>query len=670
MELLSMTLQNYRRFSEDTTIDFASGENNVTVISAQNGAGKTGILMALLFGLFGTVKYEQFQIQSDRDYMVSEALLTNGRTETCTVSVSFIEDEEKYKIVRKIRASNVSGHIKQENDRVETKLYKDGIDLGMSPDQINDFMNSIIGENIRGFLFFDGVKYTELFKQNDNSTKKELQKIIEKMLNINDLESAINALSALASGLSARGGVSSSTAKKIADKRNEIKELEEEKKRQEEIEEKARKRHQDLETSYNEALARARDLEQYREAAQNIERVTGELANANALLLSHYATLQKATTPYLLQAVFASMGQESKIVFEDLSMDAKGGADLVRRILESGRCICCNDPLTDEQRANLTNYLDTLTSGADVPLDLSSRAGTNLYAIKAGSDGSLFLSTIEEIEKTLAHIDELHQEKARLEAEIPSDQNLNEILENIKKSSNEQGGISTIMTQTQNEADEAAREIKRIEGELEKKNKELEDLQQLANVEAGTQREYQYYASVRDKLKQLKEKYLKEAKEEISRRANEFFLALLSEDDKGTYSELSLADDYSIRVYKHSGQESFAQLSAGQKLLASMAFVMGLTATASNAKPTCNFPLVMDTPFSNLDLQNRRSLIGLMPQVVRQWIITPIDTELTNSEIGFFAENDHVGKVYRLRKDGATTKLEPLSKILDLMGGF
>ena len=91
MELISMTLENYRRFNEKTTINFARGDNNVTVIRAENGAGKTGILMALLFGLFGTVKYEQFQIQEDKDFMVGAHLLGNGRSAECTVTVVFIE---------------------------------------------------------------------------------------------------------------------------------------------------------------------------------------------------------------------------------------------------------------------------------------------------------------------------------------------------------------------------------------------------------------------------------------------------------------------------------------------------------------------------------------------------------------------------------------------------
>ena len=103
MELLSLRMKNYRRFNEETTIDFAAGDKNVTIIRAENGAGKTGILMALLFGLFGTVKYEQFQIADDKDFMVSAPLLTNGKTAYCTVMVTF-EGERNFSPLYQMRS--------------------------------------------------------------------------------------------------------------------------------------------------------------------------------------------------------------------------------------------------------------------------------------------------------------------------------------------------------------------------------------------------------------------------------------------------------------------------------------------------------------------------------------------------------------------------------------
>ena len=51
MKFLSLHLNNFRQFKGEHEIIF--DENNVTVILGQNGHGKTSILRAILFCLFG-----------------------------------------------------------------------------------------------------------------------------------------------------------------------------------------------------------------------------------------------------------------------------------------------------------------------------------------------------------------------------------------------------------------------------------------------------------------------------------------------------------------------------------------------------------------------------------------------------------------------------------------
>ena len=73
---------------------------------------------------------------------------------------------------------------------------------------------------------------------------------------------------------------------------------------------------------------------------------------------------------------------------------------------------------------------------------------------------------------------------------------------------------------------------------------------------------------------------------------------------------------------------------------------------------------------SNLDSRNRRSLISLMPTVVKQWILTPMDTELTDTEITAFVETNKVGKVYELHKKDIKSVIVPFDDIGDLYGGI
>ncbi len=665
MQLLSLKMKNYRRFSQETTIDFAVGEKNVTVIRAENGAGKTGILMALLFGLFGTVKYEQFQIADDKDFMVSAPLLTNGKTAFCTVTVAFEEDEAKYEIQRTIKANNINGHIVQNNNDVETHLFKEGIECPWDKKKIDNFMNSIIGENIRGFLFFDGVKYTDLFKQNDRNTKQELQKIIEKMLNINDLDKTVGALKALASQVSNGIGVSKKTTTDLANAKNDLKNVQNE---INEASDKIQKLGEEIakyKKGYEAVLKRAESLKEFRGIVDRINQLRKSIDNYEQLLNSSLNSLKQSAQSYLLKGVYSSFGKESKEVFDKLSIDKKGGADIVRMILDSNKCICCDNPLTSEQRRHLENYLVSLSNGEDVTFEMASRARHNSHDIDAGIS-SAFEDNLKQVSNLASKLKELRNDKILEERKLPNDQDYDDLNFQILQSAHDEGSFDALIKNKKETLDSENKTLADLQGKETDIQKKIDRLNEDAAMQSGKQEQYAFYDETRKKLQNLKSKYLKDAQQEISTRANDFFHKLLSDDDKALFATLKLDDDYSIKVYKENGQETFGQMSAGQKLLASMAFVMGLTATASNAKPTCNFPLVMDTPFSNLDLRNRQSLIHLMPDVVKQWILTPIDTELTSSEIGYFDEGDKVGKVYYLKKSGPATSLVEYSSILDL----
>ncbi len=665
MQLLSLKMKNYRRFDKETTIDFAAGDKNVTIIRAENGAGKTGILMALLFGLFGTVKYEQFQIADDKDFMVSAPLLTNGKSAFCTVTVTFEEDGSEYEIQRTIKANNTNGHILQDNNNVETRLFKEGIECSWGKKKIDNFMNSIIGENIRGFLFFDGVKYTDLFKQNDRNTKQELQKIIEKMLNINDLDKTVDALKILAAQVSKGTGVSQKTASDLAKANNELKVVQEGMKEATDDIQKLNNEIAKYEKEYEKALRHAESLNEYRDIVNEINRLRDSISSKDQLLTSSLLTLKQSSQNYLLKGIYSSFGRESKEAFDKLSIDKKGGADIVKMILESNKCICCDNPLTPEKRQHLENYLKSLDGGDDVSFEMSNRARLNSHHIDEGALSS-FESNFKRVADLISELQQLQKEKVAEERKLPTDQDFDDLNSRIIESAKSEGSIDELIKNKRsilNEANKRLADLQIKEGEWLRR---IDKLNEDAAMQSGKQKQYAFYDETRKKLQALKSRYLKEAQQEISTRANEFFIQLLSDDDKALFNRLKLDDDYSIKVYKENGQETFGQMSAGQKLLASMAFVMGLTATASNAKPTCNFPLVMDTPFSNLDLRNRESLIHLMPTVVKQWILTPIDTELTSSEISYFYEGDKVGKVYYLKKNGPVTSLEEYPSILDL----
>lgn len=670
MQLIEMRLKNYRRLCEPTTIDFAVGEKNVTIIRAENGSGKTGILMALLFGLFGTVKYDQFQIENDDDVMVSSFLLTDNKTVECEVSIDFLDDECKYTITRKIRAFNNGGKIRQDNNNVITTLCKEGIDTNQTREEIDSFMNNLIGENIRGFLFFDGVKYTELFKQNNGQTKKELKNIIEKMLNINDLNIAISTLNSMASDVG-----NSSTTPRLEQKLSQA--LSNREKAKDELDKAEQKcvsqdeKIRSLQENYEKALAKFTKYEKFKNIVEEIREKQRKISTLNEKIKLNIDSLGRSCKDQILYNIYSTFGVEVRDELKNMSKDLHGGIDLIDTILASGKCVCSDRPMSEDERQRRLNFRTEIISKNNCSYSLISKMKNDLAKMDVQGNNNSFMNCYEEIINSKTDISSLEAEINRLNQELPQEANNDITFQNeVTNASANKIASQKFIKEAQNELDNLKSEKIIIENNFKDACDKVNEIEAERAIAVGQGKKYNFYKGAAEKLTKLKDEYLSEAQKDISNRANSYFLKLLSSNDKELIDRLILDDDYSIKVYDKTNREVFGQLSAGQKLIASMAFVMGLTAEASNAKPTCNFPLVMDTPVSNLDSANRASLIKLMPSVVKQWILTPMDTELTDTEVSSFENTGKVGRVYELHKKGIKSVIVPYSNISDLYGGI
>lgn len=508
MELVQMNMKNYRRFFEDTTIDFASGSKNVTIIRAENGSGKTGILMALLFGLFGMVRYDQFQIQDDHDFMVSSYLLENNKSGTCTISVDFLEEGIHYTIKRSITASNISGHIQQQDESsVETTLFKEGIDTKQSKEQIDAFMNSIVGQNIRGFLFFDGVKYTDLFKKNDKSTKKELQNIIEKMLNINDLDSTIKTIKGLQASVGA-----SSTGSKIDDDyatvKTSITNLNTERTGKEKEVETAKAKIEKLRKAKEDAINKFSNISEYKGICENIKKCEGEIETQKSLIAMCFQTIANSGKDSLLSAVYEKLAPEGKDDFQQISFDNAGGADLVKSILANGKCICCDNPLTEEQRTRLKAYLSSLEGAQIYSSTLITRMEEDISKMMNPASRGTFNNSVQSLANSKKELQKWQKQKADFESQLPPDEAYEQLEQKLIDATKEQQGSQDLLDGAEREQKEAENRIQEIDAELAKLEKKREQLEQERAVASGQKQKYEFYKDTAEKLLQIKISYL------------------------------------------------------------------------------------------------------------------------------------------------------------------
>lgn len=651
MKLLNLTLENYRRFVGIHKITFANDkQKNVTLIRAENGAGKTGILMALLFGLFGTIEYNQFQIDNDNDVMVSRTLLETNKDATAKVEIEFLHDNNKYKIIREVYANNINGNITQNNNDIKVRFYENGIDKEFTVEQTNKFMDSIVGENIRGFLFFDGVRYTDLFKNPNRESKKELKKIIEKMLNINDLDDTIAAVNFL------EKQVTNSTNDKRL--KNQQKEKLNEKETllssiaiEEQAIENLHSNNEKLEDEKEKQLKKINENKEHQEYINQINKNNQQIEKIDLEYINIISRLKDNSNKKIINKINTTLGKQFLKLFNKIESENDGLTKIITTILNREVCICSDNKLTQEQINYLKESLDLNTNTINHPPQVHNFALMLIKQIETESDNSNFFSTISsELLQLLDLKEKLEKENAALSELLPFS-DINTLISESRNINQNFGVVNGKIEMNKQNIFSHQEKIISMKRQIEEIEKRLDHLNSEIAVLNNEEEKYLLFNNTKNKLIKLRESYLKDAQKQISIKANEYFLNLLSDDDKAAIKKLNINSDYQIEAYNFDNHEIFVNLSAGQKLLASMAFIMGLTAVAAKAKPKTNFPLVMDTPMSNLDARNRERLIKAMPDAVIQWILTPMDTELTQTEIDVFARENRVGKVYSLEKN-------------------
>jgi DNA sulfur modification protein DndD len=180
MDLDYVQMKNFRQYL-DTRIEFARDPSkNFTIIQGVNGSGKTNLLNAITWCLFG----EEFHI--DRKYaglpIVNTVVLDKSEDELLEmkVEIQFMLDDKNKMVVTR------TGHFKKGKDGT-AKEIPDPHSLTVMQMQGREWLEPIYGSDaqyainnrvppdIEEYFFFDGERMDEYFKE---STGKDIRKAV------------------------------------------------------------------------------------------------------------------------------------------------------------------------------------------------------------------------------------------------------------------------------------------------------------------------------------------------------------------------------------------------------------------------------------------------------------------------------------------------------------
>lgn len=660
MILERLVLENFRQFKGRQEIIFSDfRERNVSLVHAENGFGKTTLLKALLWVLYGRDGLrEDFE---KPDHIIHEGSALRARDPNhlaATVVLTFSHGDQRYILTRSLSLAQQSVDPKQTSLTLEA--MRDGQTFKEA--RPHQRIQTIVPAGISNFLFFNGERINYLAEEKNSG---QVTEAIQQMLGLKLLRTTIDDLKHQNVRGKLRGELKeASSGEKLellesqSEEENRLKQLEED-----EIQGKTNLAAFAAEmTAIDNKLAlnrEARDLQTKRVQLTN-ER--DELTERQQEVVRRLTRLISEDGYTLLTSGLIERGRE---IVGHLRSEGKIPARVLntflQELLETGQCICkrCLDEGTPEREA----VKGLLTIAGDQ--EFNNAVGALDHAI--GLIEGVTQQTQEQLQLLNAKRLELSQQIRQRKEEIE------EIHQGIGgKQDEEVRELEEKRKRLELDREAQLHNLGHIAKQIEDSKRRLatlgQQIRQLEDQEVATARAQRRVDAVEDCVKLL-EAILAAETEDIRPRLNaEIASHFRKIIDRDYWAELT--ENYTLRIRKRvigeedsgNSQEMDAALSTGQRTVTSLVFIASLVALAQRRSeiPTIlkevsgsRFPVVIDSPFGSLSIF-RRDIARYIPELAPQ-VLLFLSPEQYNGQVEVaLNETGRVGKRYYLAYHGPT----------------
>ncbi len=626
MRIKRLTIEGYKSFQYETTIEFPAGADgkSIFLIGGMNGAGKTSLMEAITICLYGA--------KPDLIYKaINRKELARGNAH---VSIELVlETDDLAEIV--VKRSWSAGTVPEPKAKdLEEKLVvvRDGKRVSVQNKQMwQDFIRSLVPPGITQFFFFDGEKIQEIAA--DDHSEVRLQASLEAALGIEYVKRLADDILHIKN--QERQGFVEISDEDLEFKQSELKKekskLERKRKERAEVQQAL----DDFKEQYEEAKKRF-------QAAFQSEPETREEARANEKRRIQVSTRlgQVENEIKILAEQFLPLGIAGKL-FGDLrrQIEAERESSQQEAIRENAEALAhqivraveepepiYHERLTPEKMAELERrILRLLKEGAGIGevkklLNLSEReAARVLHRMEEIEGSEVFLiapllDEKRELEVELRRLEAASQIGAASETERELFEQLQEEMESA---SNQIGRKTEQLRLLEEELLALEKRVQEIEAEIAR----LYDKHNVSKEKADFINECDAIANL---LNQFTVRLRKNKVHLLQEKTFEMYKRLSSKS--GLIKDLVIdPKTYEVKIRDRNGHEiKKSGLSAGEKEIFAVSLLWGLAQTSQ-----LDLPIIIDTPLSRLDSAHRNSIVNnYFPNAGEQVVILSTDTEV------------------------------------------
>jgi DNA sulfur modification protein DndD len=620
MKLKKLTIRNFRQFYGEVSISFSTDDKaSVTVIHGENGAGKTSLLNAFKWVLYGTTDFDT----NNENILSEKAIAEAGQDSTIVMSVTleFDDDGVAYTAHREQKFAKGTGlHAESLGPSVPLLTWINSAGLSGRSSNPGSQLNQILPEDMHGYFFFNGERIEKLAY---NSASTQVREAIKCLMGMNILERAEKQL---------KGPVIRHFNKEAKDSSsgNMTVLLEEQSRLTDQIQQKEdeikawKNTLSEIDLEIEAIDKRLQSIEAIAEKQKRRKVLEEQLEQIKIDKADASAALNKNVTERGFLAFIESQMTGVKQYLDEIrirgEMPSKIKATFIDDLIGLGKCICGQplEPGSDCVKT-LESYKTTLK---DNGVEEQFMALFGVMSHLQSERKALFAN----INESMTKLTELADRRKNFLGQIDE---LGEKIKGVEDSADlEERRVGLKADSQELNANCAIGEHMKSAWEDQLKDKEKEIEKELANSNQAdlSQRRKQLAKEVAGTIGELHEAMAHQVRSDLSKKVDDTFRKIMRKD---YWAEID--EDFTLKIFKNiegHGKQPVWEKSTGENQVTSLCFISSIVNSAKERASKSGvfqkggiYPIVMDSPFGALDPEYRQKVATFIPALADQVIV-------------------------------------------------
>jgi len=621
-------LKNYRQY-RDVSLKFGKPKDkkNFIVIQGANGSGKTNIVNAITWCLYGKEKH-----------MGSKYA---GLPMVNTLAAEELEDDEIIEVEIEIQLRDQDGkkiNLKRNMSYKKKEgggLIKiphpiansgDGSRLTMMREINRDMVDVedpsyvlryLIPESIEEYFFFDGERLDDYFKE---TTGTRIREAVFKISQVELLEKVIEHLEKRKNEFIKKEKNLGSEAQRINSQIELYEKSLESYKKQLEEHRKQKNLAEQKENEYTEKLrgSSAPDVKRLQNEREEIDKDLKGLEE-------EIKELEKSKSDYLMRISPQIFAYNALIKANVLISSREEAGDVppkykknfIRSLLDDGKCICGTDISTDNKHRK---RVEKLLEECDEITNISEELITLNVSIKSALEEiEDFPERRESYNRKLRKYEETRKNKSKRLKKISEGirgidtDKISMWEEKLQEYKRLKEDLIGKITRMEYRCEEAEKTIKKLGHDLEKELEKEEQLEETKNIIG-------FCNICLEQATKIKERIMREVRKEIEYKTKKQFFELIWKREE--YKDVTIDEEYNISVQHQSGMEGIGTMSAGERQALALSFMAAL-----NSVSGFDVPIIIDTPLGRLSKEPKNNIARKLPNYLKEKQVTLLVTD-------------------------------------------